>query len=127
MSNQDIIKKLIGAQKCRAQALKHQAQTNVLVNKKMDKQIITENINNRKALAGNLRKVYGGNVNKNVGYQRNKVFKTGSRPSASFAPPVFNMNQPLENMNMNVRGSGIRRAENAYIDAWKRRNQFIDY
>ena len=65
------------------------------------------------------------NVNKNVGYQRNKVFKTGSRPSASFAPPVFNMNKPLENMN--VKGSGIRRAENAYIDAWQRRNKIIDY
>jgi len=120
MSNQDIVNKLVSAQKKRSNALHNQATARVLVNNKMNKQIITENIQNRKALAGNLRKLYSGGK---IGRKRNEVFKTGSRPHKSFAPPVFDANRPLKHL----KGSGIRKAENDYINAWRERMRHVEY
>jgi len=123
MSNQDIVNKLVSAQKKRSQALHNQAKTRVLVNNKMNKQIITENLKNREALAGNLRHRYlqGGKV----GRKRNIVFKTGSRPHHTFAPPVYHPNNPLKFMGGEIKK--IRKSENDYINAWKNRMKFVDY
>lgn len=128
LKNKQIVEKLT-AKKKRASALKRQATNRVSTNKMLDKQIITENIKNRKAMGGKLN---------NVGYKRNSVF-VGNTTQKQFNG-VFNAKKPLNAYtSIDVSGGavgdyisnsshqGIVNAGQQYTNAWRNRNRYIRF
>jgi hypothetical protein len=128
LSNSQIVGKL-RANKKRANALQRQAFNRVSTNNMLDKQIITENIKNRKAMGGKLNK---------IGYKRNAVFR-GNTTQKQF-PAVYNAKNPLNAYKSidvsggavgdyiaNSQHQGIISAGQKYTNAWRNRNRYIRF
>ena len=133
-SNKEL-KLLLQSKKKRATALKNQSNKRVSTNKKMDKQIITENIKNTKVLNG-------GCCGGMVGRKRNRVMVKDNtqkifsgvydaRNTKNSHTPINlrggSYSLPVGDIISNAQHNGIIEAQNKYANAWRRRNQYVKF
>lgn len=134
-SNKEL-KLLLQSKKKRATAIKNQSNKRVSTNNKMDKQIITENIKNTKAMNGG--SCCGGMVGRKrnrvmVGNNTQKIFNgVYDARNNNMTPTPINLrggsySLPVGDIISNAQHNGIIEAQKKYANAWRRRNQYVKF